>query len=183
MQLARPGRKRKTKVTLAVGLGVSRERASRAGEGAIELRRETPQRPPFGVRLVDWPLARLQKQGVIDAAQYEAGERYHADWYSAGLCPITVIDYARDRVDTSTTPQGPEFRAEARARFLRAAAVNGPMVSPVVDAICLAGQEIAKVESHPSLCRNKRDRTVQVKTIIEIGLDNLAIHYGFKKPP
>ncbi len=45
--------------------------------------------------------------------------------------------------------------------------VNGIMpiaTMPAVDVICLHGQEIAKVESHPSLHRNKRDTTVQVKT-------------------
>ncbi len=70
----RPGRKRKTPVTLAetaMALGATEQRVKQAN-GHIDLICETTQREAIVVRFIDWPLAVLQKRGDIESVEYEA---------------------------------------------------------------------------------------------------------------
>lgn len=184
--MARAGRKPKTKhVTLAaqaIALGVTPHRAAQAGDN-IEIVKETnnADRNATFVRLTDWPLAMLAKRNTIDAIQEAAGDKYHQDCYDAGQIPSGAMDYAKDKVDTSITDHTPEFKLDALDRFTKAAKVNGPMIAPIVDAVCLEGRPIASVAGHSLMRQNKRDREAQVIWTLIMGLDNLAVHYGFKK--
>lgn len=183
--MARTGRKRQPRITLAqtaMNLGANQQRVKQAGEH-IEIVKETDNqnRGATFARMADWPLAVLQRRQDIEPAEFQAGERYYEDWYKSGLCPQTSVDYTQDKVDTSGVTTSMEFRADALDSFLKAARVNGHLISPVVDAICLHGDRIAEVQGHPNMRRNSRDRQAQVIWTLRIGLDNLAVHYGYKR--
>jgi hypothetical protein len=183
--MPKAGRKRKAPVTLAaqaIALGATPRRAAQAGDN-IEVVSETnnSERGATFVRLADWPLAMLAKRRSIDPIQEAAGDKYFEDCYNAGQIPSGAMDYAKDKVDTSITDHTPEFRLDALDRFTKAAKVNGPMVAPIVDAVCLEGKPIALVAGHSLMRQNKRDREAQVIWTLVIGLDNLARHFGMKR--
>lgn len=180
--MARAGRKKKQKPTLpetAVILGATNQRAMQAGSD-IELIRETNKREPIAVRLADWPLASLRKRGAIEGYHEDAGDRYFEDCYLAGFIPSNAIDYAKDKVDTSVTDQTPLFKLEAQDRFLKATKVNGPLIAPIVDAVCLEGRHPRHIVGHPFMRQNNRDKQAQILWTLNLGLENLAIHYGLK---
>lgn len=156
------------------------QRAQQAGSD-IEFISETSKRSGVTVRLTDWPLAMLAKRNAIDALQEAAGDKYFEDCYLAGQIPSCAMDYAKDKVDTSVTDHTPEFKLDALDRFTKAAKVNGPMIAPIVDAVCLEGKPIASVAGHSLMRNNGNDRQAQVIWTLVIGLDALAVHYGMKR--
>ena len=186
--MAKPGRPTKPKsVTLqAVALGATPRRAQMAGEN-IDLIRETNKRDPIRVRLADWPLAMLRSRNVIDVIQEAAGERYFEDYYDAGLVPSGAMDYAKAKVDTSRYDFTPEFKLEAQDRFNDATLAlkpKGPLtehLAKVVRAVCLDGIHPREIPPHPSMRQNQRDRETATFFLLQIGLNELAIHYGMKR--
>lgn len=191
--MARAGRKRKKQPTVAqtaIDLGATPQRVKQAGS-SIEF---IPTGKAGGKtpRMVDWPLAQLQEDGDIDPIQYEAGEKYYRDWYNSGLLPSGAIDYAKDKVDTSRTDYEPQFRLEAKQAFHAAVKVNGPLVKPIVDAVCLFGakpsdDEFVIVDDDLAeqvrklLKRSTRYRRVGIIAVLQIGLDALAVSYRMKR--
>ena len=183
--MARAGRKRKQTVSLAdqaIAVGVTEQRARQAGSH-IEIVKDSvnDERPATFARLTDWPLAMLGRRGAIDNIQEAAGDKYFEDCYNAGQIPSGAMDYAKDKVDTSITDHTPEFKLDALDRFTKAAKVNGPMIAPIVDAVCLEGRPIASVTGHAMMRQNQNDREAQVIWTLIIGLDALAVHFGMRR--
>lgn len=165
----------------ALALGVSPERIAMA-RGAIDVITESNARnTPVTVRLADWPLSRLFKAGVIDALQVSSGERYYEDWYSSGLASSGVVDPLQERVDTSRTAGGSPSRIDALSRFSAAVrAIREPTgsVQRIVDTVCLDGFAPETAEGLPRMMSNPRDRKLQARVLLGLGLDMLSSHYG-----
>lgn len=99
-------------------IGPTPERLARAGRDVEPFMAEN-NRPT--VRLLDGsPLEKLATRKEISGDQYHAGRRYFSDWYLAGFAASGVIDFAKERVDTSDTPDISNNALAAQTRYAHA---------------------------------------------------------------
>ncbi|ABS62499.1 hypothetical protein Plav_0876 [Parvibaculum lavamentivorans DS-1] len=117
-------------------------------------------------------------QHLIDATQFEAGERLRADFTVGQLTPRVTADWsavtasgkrARDPAEIA------DHALAARQRVNRALVAVGPRLSDILLAVCchLEGLEAAE----RSFGWPKRS----AKLVLQIALDRLAAHYGMTK--
>lgn len=139
-------------------------------------------------RMTDWPLHRLFSRQHLDRhdqernrSLYEAGERYRAHWYLAGLAPIGAIDYARATGSGEGSAGGmpvSETQAHHRARFRQGVKALGPFLTPVVDGVCLYEREPEDIGYAVSLYEDRKQaRAVALDRLVE-GLRLLGVDYG-----
>jgi len=131
---------------------------------------------------VDTPIERLAKAKRITATQLEAGNRFYADFYAAGLSPLGAVDYGKPMVD-GTSPAGQsDYRAAAGERYRRACLAIGPALLKVIDRVVLremqveaAGRDVSgRADDTPA-------RSVGMWALTE-GLDVLAAFYKLVTP-
>jgi hypothetical protein len=124
------------------------------------------------------PLTRLRSRGLIDAAQFEAGEKFRRDFTLAQLMPRLGVDYAAPMVlgkrgqknDLNFT----DVVVAARQRFAAAMRAVGPGLADLLFDVCchLKGIEDAeRANAWPS--RSGR-------VVLGLALDRLAEHYGMR---
>ena len=140
----------------------------------------------FGaIRMLDGsPLCRLEarerrKPGRgITGDQYEAGSRYFADWYFAGLAASGVIDLARERVDGATYKDIPEYRIAAQTRFNRVCKMLSPVDRHVLDDVILSEVPLEVYADRYRHLSARRDRWIAALTTLRNALTALAIAYN-----
>lgn len=124
------------------------------------------------------PLTRLRGRGLIDAAQFEAGEKFRRDFTLAQLMPRLGADYAAPMVlgkrGQKNALHFSDVVVAARQRFAAAMRAVGPGLADLLFDICchLKGLEDAeRANAWPS--RSGR-------VVLGLALDRLAEHYGMR---
>ncbi len=128
-----------------------------------------------------WLRRRKDKSGrpMIDASQFEAGERLRRDFFYAGLTPRVTASWDGIPGDRAARRAGPggstnlrEQSVAAQQRVRRALDAVGPdLASILVDVCChLKGLEEAE--------REKGWPRRSAKLVLQIALKELARHYG-----
>lgn len=134
------------------------------------------------VRVVfdQWPLKRLYVRGVLSKLQFNAGHRYYAHWYGAGLVKIGSVSF--ETVSSSREPgsgmPATERQAYHRQRYRQGETALGPILSAYVNAIVLQEQEPEVVGKRiTGRAAPSQARAVAIE-MLKGGLDVLAKEYA-----
>jgi hypothetical protein len=129
----------------------------------------------------DAPIERLLRSKSITTGQAEAGRRFYADYYMAGLAPLGAQDYGKPIVD-GTSPMGhSDRRHSAVDRYnlaCKAITFGNGQTLKVVDRVVLREMSVESAGRDVSGRKDdKQGRAVGMDRLIE-GLDMLEKHYG-----
>lgn len=137
---------------------------------------------PDKVRFIydQWPLKRLFVRGILDKIQFNAGHRYYAHWYGAGLVKLGSVSF--ETVGSSREPgsgmAATERQAYHRQRYRQGEAALGPVLSAYVNAIVLQEQEPEVVGKRiTGRAAPSQARAVAIE-MLKGGLDVLAKEYA-----
>lgn len=128
-----------------------------------------------------WLRSRRDKDGgpLIDDAEFEAGERFRADYTIAGLMPRTTMNWDALGLGAERRAGGPggglalgEAQFAARRRIERAVEAVGPEFSGVLIDVCCFLKSLGDVE------RDRRWPSRSGKVVLRLALAALARHYG-----
>lgn len=123
-------------------------------------------------------LARLRRKGQLDAAQFDAGEKFRRDFTLAQLMPRLGVDLTAPVLGGRRAPRTDMLMTDtivaARQRFGKAMQTLGPGLSDLLfDVVChLRGLE----EAERAYGWPRRSARV----VLCLGLDRLAAHYGLR---
>jgi hypothetical protein len=120
------------------------------------------------------PIAWLRHRGLIDAMQYEAGDRLRRDFTLAQLTPRMAADLEAPVVDAGGKSAG-EFSdmvLAAKQRFLLAMKAVGPGLSDLLFDVCCHLMRLEGVEQEFGWPQRS------AKVVLQIALDRLGEHYG-----
>jgi len=120
------------------------------------------------------PIAWLRHRGLIDAMQYEAGDRLRRDFTLAQLTPRMAADLEAPVVDAGVKSLG-EFSdmvLAAKQRFLLAMKAVGPGLSDLLFDVCCHLMRLEGVEQEFGWPQRS------AKVVLQIALDRLGEHYG-----
>jgi hypothetical protein len=122
------------------------------------------------------PLQRMRKRHLIDAAQFEAGEKLRRDFTLAQLMPRLGVDL--------TAPVGRRGKVAERAlndtviaakqRFARAMRAAGPGLSDLLFDICCHLRGLEEAE------RAKGWPHRSARVVLALALERLVEHYGLR---
>lgn len=125
------------------------------------------------VNLAESPLGWLRSRALIDARQFEAGERLRADYERASIVPSVTMRWA-ERVDggghDGLDPTSAQIAA--KRRFDAALAAAGPGLADILWRVVCAGEGLPVAEK--ALQWPARAGRV----VLTLALDRLAAHYG-----
>ncbi|WP_267379099.1 MULTISPECIES: DUF6456 domain-containing protein [unclassified Sphingomonas] len=125
------------------------------------------------VNIAESPLGWLRARGMVDARQFEAGERLRADYERAALAPSVTMRWAA-RVDGATGERLDPTSAQiaAKRRFDAATAAMGPGLRDV------AWRVVCACEGLPAAERALGWPARAGRIVLGLALDALADHYG-----
>lgn len=133
---------------------------------------------PVTVDEGECPLARLKQRGLIDAAQFDAGEKLRADYTLAGLSPRLGIDLAAPLLTRSRGKLARHLISDtvlaAKQRFTAAMRAVGPGLSDLLFDVCCHWRGLEEAEQ----AKGWPGRSGRV--VLGIALDRLAEHYGMR---
>jgi hypothetical protein len=117
---------------------------------------------------------------LIDAAQFESGERLRADFTFAQLMPRTTSDWNAAAASGRGGPGGgaagmTDAVVAARQRVRHALEAVGPEFAGVLVDVCCFLKGLEQVE------RERRWPSRSAKVVLQLGLDSLARHYGYRR--
>ena len=121
------------------------------------------------------PLARMKMRGLIDLAQYQAGERLRRDFTIAGLMPRLAADLSAPISNARGGAKSEPFTEKviaAKQRFRLAMTAVGPGLSDLLFDVCCHLKGLESIESANDW------PTRSAKVVLQIALDRLAAHYG-----
>lgn len=134
--------------------------------------RSTGRGRSVSVNLAESPLGWLRSRGLVDARQFEAGERLRADYETAALGPRVTMRWAprvdgghRDGLDPTAA------QIAAKRRFDAAIAAAGPGLADIAWRVICAGEGVPGAEK--ALGWPARAG----RLVLTIALDRLAGHY------
>lgn len=131
------------------------------------------------INLAESPLSWLRSRGMVDARQFEAGERLRDDYERASMSASVTMHW-------SAAPSGKQRRAapdmvdrthaqlSAKRRFDDAIARAGPDLSDILWRVICAGEPLPSAEKAmgwPARCG---------RIVLTIALDRLADGYGLR---
>jgi hypothetical protein len=124
------------------------------------------------------PLARLRHRKVIDAMQFDAGERLRRDFTIARIAPRMSIDLSapiilKARGQKSATLLN-DTVLTAKQRFSAAMRAVGPGLNDLLFDVCCHLRGLEQAE------RAKDWPARSAKVVLGIALDRLADHYGMR---
>jgi len=123
------------------------------------------------VNVAESPLGWLRARGLVDARQFEAGERLRGDYETAALGPRVTMRWAA-RVDGGGEGLDPATaHLAAKHRFDAAVAAVGPGLADVLWRVVCAGEGLPVAER--ALGWPARAGRV----VLTLALDRLAAHY------
>lgn len=144
------------------------------GRSADPARRRRPR--SVTVNVAESPLAWLRARGLVDARQFEAGERLRSDYETAALAPsvtmrwsATPVARGRRGTDAPTDPTLAQF--DAKRRFDAAIGAAGPGLSDILWRVVCAGEGLPLAEK--ALGWPARAG----KLVLTLALDRIADHY------
>jgi len=145
------------------GLGVTARRAQGARRGRS-----------VTVNLAESPLGWLRSRGLLDARQFEAGERLRGDFETAALAPRVTMRWDVARVDGGVHGGLDPTTAQlaAKRRFDAAMAAAGPGLKDVAWRVICACEPLPQAEK--ALAWPARAGRI----VLGLALDRLADHYG-----
>ena len=147
-----------------------RVKRTMVGEGGKEI--------SVSINLAESPLGRLRHRRVIDAVQFDAGERLRRDFTLAGLTPRLGIDLTApiNRHARGQANQAPlnVMVLAAKQRFRAAMQAVGPGLNDVLFDVCCHLRGLEQAE------RAKGWPVRSAKIVLGIALDRLADHYGLR---
>ena len=124
------------------------------------------------VNLAESPLGWLRARGLVDARQFEAGDRLRGDYETAAMGPRVTMRWAarvdggdRDAVDPTLA------QIAAKRRFDAALAAAGPGLADIVWRVVCAGEGVPLAEK--ALGWPARAG----RLVLTFALDRLADHY------
>jgi len=128
------------------------------------------------VNLAESPLSWLRSRGMVDARQFEAGERLRADYETASLGPRVTMRWgtspaARTRRGADAPMDPTLAQLSAKQRFDAAIGAAGPGLNDVLWRVVCAGEGLAMAEQ--SLGWPARAG----KLVLTLALDRVADHY------
>ncbi len=125
------------------------------------------------VNLAESPLGWLRSRALIDARQFEAGERLRTDYERASIAPSVTMRWA-ERVDGGSHDGLDPTSAQiaAKRRFDEAMAAAGPGLADILWRVVCAGEGLPVAEK--ALQWPARAGRV----VLTLALDRLAAHYG-----
>ncbi len=128
------------------------------------------------VNRAESPLSWLRARGLVDARQYEAGERVRRDYEVAALGPNVTMRWDMVRVDGGGGAGGDPALAQlaAKRRFDAAMAAVGRGLSDVLWRVACAG------EGMPATERALGWPARSGRLVLGFALDRLADHYGLR---
>lgn len=126
------------------------------------------------VNLAESPLGWLKARGLVDARQYEAGERLRGDWTIAGLGPRVTMRWDAGARSTGDGLDPTLAQISAKRRMEAALDAVGPGLKDVLWRIVCAGEGMEAAER--ALGWPARAGRV----VLTLALDRLAGHYGLR---
>lgn len=129
------------------------------------------------VNLAESPLGWLRARGMIDARQFEAGERLRGDYETAAIAPRVTMRWAA-RVDAGRSGGGGSIdpglaQVAAKRRFDAAVAAAGPGLQDVLWRVVCAGEGLPAAEKAMGWPARAG------RVVLTLALDRVAAHYGF----
>ena len=140
------------------------------------------------VNVADSPLARWIKpdpktgQSWLSETEFEAGERLRADYHRSVLSERVTANWEGYLAPTGGrsgrgADDAPFSALAAKERVYSALASVGPGLDRVLSAVCLRENGLETVEQAENWPRRSG------KTILKVGLQRLAVHYGLMSAP
>lgn len=155
------------------------DRFGRVGDPKAQARAPATRRRSVTVNQAESPLAWLAARGMVDARQFEAGERLRADYETASIgrrvtmrwesSPITKGRRGTPEADDPTLAQ-----LAAKRRFDAAIDAAGPGLSDVLWRVVCAGDGLPVAE------RALGWPARAGKLVLCIALDRVAAHYQLR---
>ncbi len=152
--------------------------SSRAVPGASQIRSDRRHgRRTVTVNLAESPLSWLRARNLVDARQFEAGERLRDDYEMAALGPSVTMRWdaaplAKGRRGAPCGSDPTTRQVSAKQRFDRAVGMVGPGLSDILWRIVCAG------ESLPTAEKAMGWPTRSGRVVLTLALDRLADAYG-----
>lgn len=136
--------------------------------------REARSRPKRSVtvNLAESPLGWLHARGLVDARQFEAGERLRGDWTIAGMAPRVTMRWDAGAPSTGDALDPALAQIAAKRRMEAALDAVGPGLKDVLWRIVCAGEGMEATER--ALGWPARAGRV----VLTLALDRLADGYG-----
>ena len=142
-------------------------------QGVVQPRAAGARGRTVTVNLAESPLGWLRARGLIDARQFDAGERLRVDYERASLAPSVTMRWAQ-RVDggghDGLDPSSAQIAA--KRRFDTALAAAGPGLADILWRVVCAGEGLPAAEK--ALGWPVRAG----RLVLTLALDRLAAHYG-----
>ncbi|WBO22096.1 DUF6456 domain-containing protein [Sphingomonas abietis] len=126
------------------------------------------------VNLAESPLGWLRARGLVDARQFEAGERLRGDWTIAGMAPRVTMRWDAGARSTGDGLDPTLAQMSARRRMEAALDAVGPGLRDVLWRIVCAGDGMEATER--ALGWPARAGRV----VLTLALDRLADSYGLR---
>ncbi|WP_448662384.1 DUF6456 domain-containing protein [Sphingomonas sp. CJ20] len=128
------------------------------------------------VNLAESPLSWLRARGLLDARQYEAGDRLRSDYEMASLGRRVTMRWepgagGKARKGPPETPDATLAQIDAKRRFDAAVRCAGPGLADILWRVVCAGEGLATAEralGWPSRAG---------KLVLLLALDRVADHY------
>jgi Domain of unknown function (DUF6456) len=141
--------------------------------------RRMPSGRTFVVNIAESPLSWLRARNLVDARQFEAGERLRADYEMASLGPSVTMRWdasplAKGRRGAPTGLDPTIAQIDAKRRFERAIADVGRGLSDILWRIVCAG------ESLPTAEKAMGWPTRSGRVVLTLALDRLGDSYGLR---
>lgn len=125
------------------------------------------------INLAESPLGWLRSRGLVDARQFEAGERLRADYERASIAPGVTMRWAA-RIDggghDGLDPASAQIAA--KRRFDAALAAAGPGLADILWRVVCA------CEGLPAAEKALQWPVRAGRLVLTLALDRLAAHYG-----
>lgn len=120
------------------------------------------------------PIGWLRHRGMIDAMQFEAGERLRRDFTLARLGPRLGIDLDAPLVHSSarSPAEFSDMVLAAKQRFTLAMKAVGPGLSDILFGVCCHLTRLEGMEQELGWPQRS------AKVVLQIALDRLGEHYG-----
>lgn len=127
------------------------------------------------VNRAESPLGWLRSRGLVDARQFEAGERLRGDYERAALAPSVTMRWSA-RVDGGAADGLDPSSAQlaAKRRFDAAMVACGPGLSDILWRVVCAGEGLPVAE------RAMGWPARAGRIVLGLALDRLADHYGLR---
>ena len=131
----------------------------------------------FAVNLAESPLSWLRARNLVDARQFEAGERLRADYEMASLGPRVTMQWnaspaAKNRRGAPGVSDPTMAQIDAKRRFDRAIAEVGRGLSDILWRIVCAGEALPAAEKAMGW------PTRSGRVVLTLALDRLGDAYG-----